>query len=94
MQGEMKPMRGVDVALKKDVLKNKGSLMLNVRDAFNTRKFQMHNYLPNREMQFSHRWMKRMITLSFTYRFGLQNFGRKDREQQGPDMDDMGGQQF
>jgi hypothetical protein len=54
----------------------------------------MHNYLPNRETQFSHRWMRRMITLSFTYRFGLQNFGRKDREQNGQDMEDMGGQQF
>jgi hypothetical protein len=94
MQGEMNPMKGVDVALKKDLFKNKASLMLNVRDAFNTRKFSMHNYLPNRETQFSHRWMRRMITLSFTYRFGLQNFGRKDREQNGQDMEDMGGQQF
>ena len=94
MQGEMKPMQGVDVALKKDVLKNRGSFMLNVRDAFNTRKFQMHNYLPNREMQFSHRWMRRMVTLSFTYRFGIQNLGKNNREEQGPEMDDMGGQQF
>ncbi|MGJ1204054.1 TonB-dependent receptor domain-containing protein [Sphingobacterium lactis] len=94
MQGEMEPMKGVDLALKKDVLKNRGTFMLNVRDAFNTRKFQMHNYLPNRETQFSHRWMRRMITLSFSYRFGIQNLGKNNREERQPEMEDMGGQQF
>ncbi len=94
MQGRMEPMKGVDLALKKDVLKNKGSVTLNVRDAFNTRQFAMQNYLPNRETQFSHRWSRRMFTLSFTYRFGIQDLGKRNREQDAPEMEDMGGQQF
>lgn len=93
LQGEMKPMTGVDVALRKDLFNNKANIMFNVRDVFNSRRFEMENYLPDKKINFSHRWMRRMFTLSFSYRFGIQDMSKKKREENG-DMDDMGGQQF
>ncbi len=93
LQGKMNPMMGMDVALKKDLFQNKANLTLNVRDVFNTRKFEMQNILPDRQVNFSHRWMKRMINLSFTYRFGIQEKGKKPREE-NMDMGDMGGQPY
>ena len=93
LQGKMDPMMGVDLALKKDLLNNKANLTLNVRDVFNSRKFEMSNILPDRQVNFSHRWMKRMVNLSFTYRFGIQDRSKKNREE-NMDMGDMGGQQF
>lgn len=93
LQGEMKPMRGVDVALRKDLWNNRANIMLNVRDVFNSRRFEMENYLPNQRVHFAHRWMKRTFTLSFSYRFGIQDLGRRDREEQSG-MDEMDGPQF
>lgn len=93
LQGEMKPMRGMDLALRKELWNNRANVMLNVRDLFNSRRFEMENYLPDQRVHFAHRWMKRTFTLSFSYRFGIQDFGRRDREE-GPGMDDMDGPQF
>ena len=93
LQGEMKPMAGVDLALRKDLFNNKANIMLNVRDAFNTRKFEMENYLVDKKIDFSHRWMRRMFTLSFSCRFGIQDVSKRKRSENN-DMDDMGGQQF
>ena len=93
LQGEMKPMRGVDLALKKDLWSKRANVMLNVRDAFNSRRFEMENYLPNQRVHFAHRWMKRTFTLSFSYRFGIQDLGQRDREN-GPGMEEMDGSQF
>lgn len=93
MQGQMEAMKGIDVAVKKDILKKKGTLSLNARDVFNSRKFEMKNYLADRQMHFSHRWMRRMVTLSFSYRFGIQDLNKKEKREQN-DMGDMEGQQF
>src|SRR5690606_20896382 len=39
LQGKMKSMHGVDLALRQDILKGKGSLLFNVRDVFDKRRF-------------------------------------------------------
>lgn len=93
MQGRMEPMKGVDIAIKKEMLKNRATLMLNARDVFNSRKFEMHNYLPDKQIHFSHRWMRRMVTLSFSYRFGIQDLSKKSKNESN-DMGDMEGQQY
>lgn len=93
LQGEMKPMQGVDFAVKKELWKNRANIMLNIQDVFDSRKFEMENYLPNQKINFSHRWMKRTINLSFSYRFGIQDLGKKNRSESN-EMEDMEGQQF
>ncbi|WP_026811757.1 outer membrane beta-barrel family protein [Arenibacter latericius] len=62
-------MLSSDLALSKDILKDKGSISLNVSDIFNTRKrtstTRTENVLTYSEFQ----WRERQITLSFQYRF-------------------------
>lgn len=77
LQGRMRAMTGMDVAVRQDVLAGKGSLVFNVRDVFNSRKFRMENYLPTQFIQMENRWMRRMFSLSFSYRFGTQDLMKK-----------------
>lgn len=83
VQGSMRSMTGLDMAVRQDVLAGKGSVMFNVRDVFNTRRFRMENNLPTQLIRMENRWMRRMFTLSFTYRFGIQDFNRKPDESNG-----------
>lgn len=91
-QGKSKYMTGVDVALRKDILNKRGSIMFNVRDLFDTRRFGAETFTPQVNSSFEHRWMKRMFTLSFSYRFGIQDLNRNKKN--GDEMlgDDMGGE--
>ncbi|PRD47960.1 outer membrane beta-barrel family protein [Sphingobacterium haloxyli] len=82
VQGRMRSMAGLDLAVRQDVLSGKGSVMFNVRDVFNTRRFRMENNLPTQFIQMENRWMRRMFSLSFTYRFGMQDLTKK-REDRG-----------
>lgn len=91
IQGKMRAMSGVDVALKQDVLKGKGSIMFNVRDLFDNRKFGGETYLPSRYSDSYFRWSKRTFNLSFSYRFGLQDLSKNKRDNEGPRGDEMEG---
>ncbi|WDF67969.1 TonB-dependent receptor [Sphingobacterium oryzagri] len=92
VQGLMLAMYGVDVALRQDVLKGKGTIMFNVRDVFNTRRFRMDSELPTNIMQSSNRWMPRTLMLTFSYRFGIQDLNKKgDQQGNGEIGEDMGG---
>lgn len=89
VQGRMRSMTGLDVAVRQDVLNGKGSLMFNVRDVFNSRSFRMENNLPTQFIQMKNRWMKRMFSLSFNYRFGVQDRNKKrENQQQDGGMDE------
>lgn len=79
LQGKMKAMKGMDIAVKQDVLQGKGSILFNVRDVFNTRGFGGESYLPARYSEFHHRWSKRTFNISFSYRFGLQDLNKNKR---------------
>lgn len=91
LQGKMKSMSGVDVALKQDVLKGKGSLMFNVRDLFDTRRFGGESFLPSRYSEFFHRWSKRTFSVSFSYRFGLQDLSKSKKGDDGAGFSEEGG---
>ncbi|GHE23561.1 TonB-dependent receptor [Sphingobacterium griseoflavum] len=91
-QGKSKYMTGVDVAVKKEFMNKRANLSLNVRDLFNTRRFGARTTTPQVVTDFEHRWMKRMVTLSFSYRFGLQDLTKKREQKDSGDMgDEMGG---
>ncbi|HLT87525.1 MAG TPA: outer membrane beta-barrel protein [Sphingobacterium sp.] len=88
VQGRMKSMAGLDVAVRQDVLAGKGSVMFNVRDVFNTQRFRMENNLPTQFIQMENRWMRRMFSLSFTYRFGVQDLNKKREDRRDNGMDE------
>lgn len=92
VQGVMRAMSGVDVALRQDVLKGKGSIMFNVRDLFNTRVFRMDRELATNLIISERRRMPRTFMLTFAYRFGIQDLNKKSEQPENGEMgDDMGG---
>ena len=93
LQGQMKAMHGIDLALRQDVLKGKGTVMFNVRDVFNNRRFGGETYLPTRYSDFYHRWSRRTFNISFSYRFGIQDLVKSKRNEAMP-MDDGEGAGF
>ncbi|HMR19788.1 MAG TPA: outer membrane beta-barrel family protein, partial [Sphingobacterium sp.] len=90
LQGQMKSMAGVDLALRQDVLKGKGSFTFNVRDLFDTKRFGFENYLPTRNIDTNMRWSRRTFNLSFAYRFGSQDLSKSRKRDSDMPMDDGG----
>lgn len=76
-----KPMGMVSVGFSQQVLKNKGSIRLNVRDLFFTQRFRAVIKYGNVDTQFQSINDSRTVNLSFTYRFskGKMNGGPKRR---------------
>lgn len=90
-QGMVKGIFAVNLAFSKDIIKDKGTVALNVNDLFNSRIRRMETYIPGQidaygEMQ----WRVRQITLSFTYRFNKQ----KNEKEKMPKREDDGGGEF
>ena len=60
----------MNLAMSKDLFKEKASINFNVSDVFNSRKRQQTTFIPDVIDQFSEfQWRERQITLSFIYRF-------------------------
>ncbi len=93
-QGKMNAMKGVDIALKKDVFNKKASIMFNVRDVFNSRKMQGFTETPQLNSNFEHRWMKRMFTLSLSYRFGSQDLNKLKKKETNTNEINGGGEEY
>ena len=76
-----KPMGMVNVGLSKQVMKNKGTLRLNVRDVFYTQKFRAIVQYGNVDASFRESRESRVVNMGFTYRFskGKINGGSKKR---------------
>ena len=88
-QGKNLGNASVNMALSKDVLKDKGTIALNVQDLFNSRKrmseIQLAQAFSYSEMQ----WRERTINLSFTYRFNQTKADRQKEQRKQPSMEDM-----
>ncbi|MFZ2283015.1 MAG: outer membrane beta-barrel protein, partial [Lutibacter sp.] len=89
---KVKGMYNVNLAFSKDILKEKGTLALNVSDLFNSRKRNSTNYTPTissptiisvNEFQ----WRKRQIMLNFTYRFN------QNKKNERPQREENGGEE-
>lgn len=93
-QGKSLGVASMNVAFSKDILKDKGTIALNVSDVFNSRKRIMETEIPNVVSSYSEmQWRERQIMLSFTYRFNKQKNERDrqpKREDNGGDGDFMG----
>ncbi len=89
-QGTIFPMYGVDIALKKDILKNKGTITLGGTDILNTRRFKVVTNGSNFNQESTHKWETQVFTLTFNYRFGTMEFNsrknkNKENEYKGDD---------
>ncbi len=78
-QGRRKSFYSVDIGVNRDVLNNKGTVVLSVRDVFNSRRFRFETMTENYFEETNFQWSVRQITLSFTYR--LNQIKGRDRSQ-------------
>ncbi|MDO6676765.1 TonB-dependent receptor [Tenacibaculum sp. 1_MG-2023] len=93
-QSDREGMFMANVALSKDLFKEKASLVLNVSDLFNSRKRESTTYLYDDNGLLktindgSFQWRERQISLSFTYRFNQNK--KRERPEQNGDLDGGG----
>jgi len=67
-QGSRKALYFIDLAASKDILRNKGTLTLNVSDLFNTRKMRTVTEGDNFRSESDFQWRRRQVNLTFNYR--------------------------
>jgi outer membrane receptor protein involved in Fe transport len=84
-QTENEGIFSLNLAFSKDILKDKGTLALNVSDLLNSRKRISLTQTPffNSESEFQ--WRERQITLSFVYRINQKKQRNSDRRRNGGD---------
>ncbi|MDV7188397.1 outer membrane beta-barrel family protein [Lutibacter sp. TH_r2] len=80
----------VNLAFSKDILKEKGTLSLNVSDLFNTRKRKSESYSATTYSYSEFQWRERQIKLNFTYRFNQ----KKQRQRSEGEFDGDGEQEM
>ncbi len=90
-QGVRIPEFRVDAAIRKDFMKsNKASLVFAVDDVFNSRRWGSE-IATDRFIQTSYsRWNVRSFRLTFSYRFGANDFQIMNKRKGGSDRDDDG----
>lgn len=78
----------VNLAFSRDILKEKGTLSLNVNDLLNSRKRKSTDYTQTTTTIGEFQWRERQILLNFTYRFN-QKKKRERREYNGGGEEEM-----
>ncbi len=89
-QGRVFGVASMNLGFSKDVLKEKGTIAVNVQDVFNSRKRIFSTDLPRVQSYTEFQRTVRQINLSFTYRFNKKKGDREKPVRQGGD--DEGGQ--
>lgn len=91
-QGKNLGVLSANLALSKDILKDKATIALNVSDIFNSRKRISETNLPQVQSYSEWQWRERQINLSITYRFNKpkNEKERMPRRENGDDGDFMG----
>jgi len=84
-QGTILPMSQVDFAIKKDVLKSKGTVTFGLNDVFDKMRFRIETSGSNFAQQAERKRETRIATLTFNYRFGSGDFA--PRRTKGKDND-------
>jgi outer membrane receptor protein involved in Fe transport len=88
-QGTFKAMYGFDAGAKMDLMNKNASLSFNIRNLFGTRKFQMESVTNGSNIAFGRIMPANMASLTFSYRFGNNDFGKKaKKEQDAPRSDE------
>ena len=84
-QSTTKGMFSMNLALSKDVFKDKATLSLNVSDVFNSRKRRSLTETATFSSDSEFQWRKRQVNLSFIYRFNQPKERNNRRGQQQDD---------
>jgi outer membrane receptor protein involved in Fe transport len=90
-QGRSRGVAAANLAFSKDILKDMGTLTLNVQDVFNSRKRITETNLPEQNSYSEMQWRVRSVNLSFTYRF---NRKKTERDPQQPRENGGGDDEF
>jgi len=86
-QGTLQPVYFLNAGLRKDILKNKGTISLNVSDIFNTRFFGVNiNQADTFQASVYRKRESQIIMLSFSYRLGKM-IKREQEKQSKPPAD-------
>ena len=96
-QGKIKPMWGVDLALKKDFLpNNRATITISASDIFFSRRFGIEQKTATFQNDSWRRKESRTVTLSFSYRFGREEWQQGKRKNKGNNggADSGGGEEF
>lgn len=86
-QSSRKGEFGMDLALSKEVFNKKGTISLNIRDLFNSRRMISDTHTPNVNTHSQMQWRTRQISLNLTYRFGNNNSPSKKKPKQNRNDD-------
>lgn len=91
-QGRNLGILSANLALSKDILKDRATIAFNVSDIFNSRKRISEINLPQVQSYSEWQWRERQINLSFTYRFNKpkNEKERMPRRENGDDGEFMG----
>ena len=84
IQGRQEGILSLNLAISKDVFKEKATLSFNVSDLLNSRKRDSFTTTEFFEQNSEFQWRERSFNLSFTYRFNQ----KKSRERRGRDDDE------
>lgn len=84
-QTKSKGILSSNLAFSKDLIKDKATLSLNVRDLFNSRKRRSETRTENVFSYSEFQWRQRQINLSFLYRFNQKKNQRERGGQRGGD---------
>ena len=70
----------LDVAVKKNILKEKGSVRLTVTDIFNTQRWRQEVQFANMDFTYRRKWESRGVRLQFSWSFGKTKFAARERD--------------
>ncbi|MEY8849122.1 TonB-dependent receptor [Psychroserpens sp. XS_ASV72] len=79
----------LDLAFSKEILNDKATLSLNVRDVFNSRKRRSFTTTEFFNRDSESQWRQRQVTLSFIYRFNQQKKRQRNGNNGGNDGEDF-----
>lgn len=90
-QGRRKAFYTIDLGFSKDVFQGKGTLILNVRDLLNSRKWRSETITEELRQYGEFQWRSRVVTLTLNYRLNQKKRpdrgGRGDGDYEGGDGD-------
>ncbi len=70
----------LDAAVKKNILKEKGSIRLAVTDIINTQQWRQSVQFANMDFNYRRKWESRGLRLQFSWSFGKSKFQARERE--------------
>lgn len=70
LQESLTPQGELGMGVSKQIMKNKGTLRLAIRDIFYTQNYSGYSHFENSDEPFEVKWDSRVLRLSFNWRFG------------------------